>query len=98
MTYDEQPRGQPPIMPLDQPSSPRLPSPGPPPPDPGTTRHQRRRYFTVVSILFGFPTLVTIGFRSPMAFVFGFLLVVFLVGGAIVFAWFGRGSPPQHRA
>jgi hypothetical protein len=36
-----------------------------------------RIYFAVVTILFGFPTLVTAAYRSPMAFAFGFLFFMF---------------------
>ena len=36
---------------------------------------------TVVGVLFGFPTLVTAAWGSPMAFVFGFVFVVLVVIG-----------------
>jgi hypothetical protein len=36
-----------------------------------------RIYFAIMTILLGFPTLVTAAYRSPMAFVFGFLFFMF---------------------
>jgi hypothetical protein len=39
----------------------------------------------VVAVLFGFPTLVSAAFGSPMAYVFGFVLVVLLVLGLVIF-------------
>ena len=84
------PRGQPPVMPLGPPQSPPLPNRRPRV-DPEMVRRRRRIWMTVVAVLFGFPTLVTAALRSPMAFVFGFLLLFFVVLGLAMF-W-----PPRRQ-
>jgi hypothetical protein len=76
-------RSQPPIMPLGQPPPPRLPRREPPKPDLVLRRRRRRVWLTVVAVPFGFATLVSAAYGSPMAFVFGFVLVVVL--GLVLF-------------
>lgn len=46
-------------------------------PPAGRSRTAGRVYFVIVAVLFGFPTLVTAAYGSPMAFAFGFLFFMF---------------------
>lgn len=75
MYDDHQPPPQPPIMPLGQPSNPQLPDPRPPP-DPTKMRRVGAVYYVVISLILGFPALVSAAYGSPMAYVFGFVFVV----------------------
>lgn len=47
-----------------------------PQPDPAKARKVAVGYYVVISLILGFPTLVSATYGSPMAYVFGFLFVV----------------------
>ena len=72
-------RAMPEGIPLRPPQTPTLPSPRPVRTPRFTLRQRRRLYFTVIFLLFGFPALVSLGYGSPMAFVWLFLYGFFAV-------------------
>jgi hypothetical protein len=80
--YDQrnrQRRAMPEGIPLRPPQAPTLPSARPTRTPRFTLRQRRRLYFTVIFLLFGFPALVSIGYGSPMAYVWVFLFGFFAV-------------------
>jgi hypothetical protein len=76
------------MMPLGEPPPAYLPPPaGRPEYNPERHRAWRMGCLTAVVVLLGFPALVTaVVYRSPIAFVWGFLFVFFLIATLVIFA------------
>jgi hypothetical protein len=83
--------GQPPMMPIGQPPPAYLPPAGPKP-NIAALRTWRIGCLSAVIVFFGFATLVSFAYGSPLGFVWAFLFVVFLGLALMVGAGTGRRS------
>lgn len=82
------------MMPLGQPPPAYLPPAGPQI-NPNRTRNLRIGCLTAVVVCLGFPALVSLVYGSPIAFVWGFLFLFFLVLTLAMFGIRDRRQPPR---
>jgi len=76
---------QPPMMPIGEPPPAYLPPAGPQP-NPQRQQAFRIGFLAFVVLFFGFPALVSLVMGSPMAFVWGFLFLIFGAATLAIFA------------